>query len=260
VKTQYTIKAYNLYDAIAIKLIKSFLVGKLIESSPNELLFQYDGDSYLFIFRFGSIVCFNMTNEQILRETERIKEFVGADLATPTNEIYQVHVGMPVDKVEFGHVELSELSLQKLRLIAMTVGQSTALESFEINADQMLRETATFMQRLKKVGSVPLSSRKLLKLIGTAAGTRQHIINNLAILDPPDETWANKDLEKLFKDLQQSFDIDVRFRALDRKLALVQDNIEIVADLVSSRRSVLLESLIVVLIILEIVLALAEAI
>ena len=65
-------------------------------------------------------------------------------------------------------------------------------------------------------------------------------------------------MQLLFKEAQQCFDIDVRFRALDRKLALVQDNIEILANLVSSRRANILELLIIALIALELVLALVK--
>jgi uncharacterized Rmd1/YagE family protein len=64
--------------------------------------------------------------------------------------------------------------------------------------------------------------------------------------------------QRLFADLQQNFDIDVRFKDLDRKLSLVQDNIEILVDLSTARRSTLLEVMIVLLIILEVLLAIAR--
>lgn len=254
----HALQAYNLYDSIAIKGIRSLLAGKVIDSSPAELQLQYAENSYLFVYRFGSMVFFNMAKEDIERETNKIKAALGEGLSKPTTETLQITVGSAQDKIEFESVELRKLSLQSLRLIAMTVGQSTALEYFEINADQMLRETSDFMARLGRIGRVPFSAKILLKFIGTAAGTRQHIISNLAILDPPEETWRNKELQRLFKELQQNFDIDVRFRALDRKLSLVQDNIEILADLVSSRRATFLELLIVVLIVIELVLAISR--
>lgn len=248
-------QAINLYDSIVIKGIRSLLAGKVIGSSPQELQLQYGENSYLFVYRFGCLVFFNMTNEEIEIETSKLRASLGDGLPLPTTETYQVNVGDFPAKVEFEYVELKRLSLDHLRLIAMTVGQSAALEYFEISAERMLYETSEFMRDLAKGGTIPFQARNLVKIIGSTASTRQHIISNVAILDPPEETWKSKELEKLYKDLQGNFDIEIRFRTLDRKLTLIQDNIEILADLNASRRTTFLEALVVVLIVLEIALA-----
>ncbi len=249
-------QAINLYDSIPIKVVRSQLSGKVVNSTTQELHLQYGENSYLFVFRFGCMVFFNMTNEEVDREMNKVKSALGSGVPNPTNETYQVNVGDFPLKVEFEYVELKKLTLENLRLIAMTVGQSAALEYFEISADRMLYDTTSFMQNLAQMGRVPFQSKRLLKIIGSTAATRQHVISNVSILDPPEETWKSKELEKFYKDLQGNFDIEVRFRTLDRKLTLIQDNIEILADLTSSRRMALLEFSIVLLIILEIALAL----
>jgi uncharacterized Rmd1/YagE family protein len=196
-----------------------------------------------------------MTNEEINRETAKIKAALGEGLPFPTTETYQVNVGDFPARVEFEYVELKRLSIDHLKFIAMTVGQSAALEYFEISADRMVNETSNFMRDLAMAGAVPLYTKSLLKIIGSTAGARQNIIANLSILDPPEETWKSKELEKFYKELQGNFDIETRFRTLDRKLSLVQDNIEILADLTAGRRSMMLEGLVVILIVLELALA-----
>ena len=251
----YILQAFNLYDAIAIKALRARLPGKVVESSPGELQIQFGEHSYLFIYRFGSVVFFNMTSDQISEEMTKIKAALGDGVERPTTETVNVTVGNLREKIDFESVELKNFTPQSLRLIAMTVGQSTALEYFEIKADEMLRETSDFMRRLGAVGRVPFKAKALLKFIGSAAASRQHIVSNLAILDPPEEIWRNKELQRFFNEIQQNFDIDLRFRALDSKLSLVQDNIEILTDLVASRRATFLELMVVALIVLEIVLA-----
>lgn len=251
-------QAINLYDSIHIKNVRSVLSGKVIDSTPQEMQLQYAENSFLFVYRFGCLVFYNMPNELIDSETAKIKSVLGAGLPNPTTETYQVNIGDFQSRVEFEYVELKKASLDQLRLIAVTLGQSAALEYFEQRAERMLYETSTFMQDMSKSGTIPFYSKSLVKIIGSTAAARQHIISNLSILDPPDDTWKSKELERLFKELQSNFDIDVRFRTLDRKLTLVQDNIEILADLTSSRRSTMLDTLIVVLIILEIVLAISS--
>jgi uncharacterized Rmd1/YagE family protein len=249
------IQAINLYHSISIKKIHTALSGKVIDSTLNELQLQYGMNSYLFIYRFGALVAFNLSDDILVAERRKLMALIGPELEKPTSETYHVVIQGQQDNVEFEYVQLKKLSLSNLRLIAITLGQSAALEFVEIEANRLLSETMELMERLGRQGSVPLGSKSLLKFVGSAAANRQHIISSLAIFDPPDETWTSVESQRLFADLQQNFDIDVRFKDLDRKLSLVQDNIEILVDLSTSRRSALLEIMIVLLIILEVILA-----
>lgn len=251
----YAVEAINLFDTINIKTIRSLLSGKVIDSSPQELQLQYGENSYLFVYRFGCLVFFNASRELIDRETGRLRAALGGILANPTTETYQVVVADGPPKVEFEYVELKKLTLDPLRMIAMSIGQSAALEYFEVRSERMLLETAALMNELAAAGGLPFASKRLLKLIGSIASTRQYVMSNLSILDPPDETWKSKELERLYKELQGNFDIDVRFRTLDRKLTLVQDNIELLTGLIEAKKTNFLEMLIVILIVTELVLA-----
>jgi len=231
------------------------LTGKVIGSSPQELQLQYSEDSFLFVYRFGCLVFFNVDSATVQRETEKLKAALGGVLAQPTTETYNVRIADTTPQVEFEFVTFKKLNLDNLRLVCMTLGQSAALEYFEIQADRLLHNTHSFLQNLSRSGSLPFNSRRLLKVIGMAAGAKQNILSNLAILDPPDEAWKSKELERLFKDLQGNYDIEIRFRTLDRKLSVLQDNLEIIADLSSTRQSKMLEISIVCLILFEIIMA-----
>lgn len=249
-------QAVNVYDTINIKALRSVFSGKIVNTGPGELDIQYGENSFGFIFRFGCIVFFNLSGEEIAGELAKIKSALGEGLPFPTSESYQINVSDSPTNVEFEYVDLKKLSLDALRLVALTLGQSAALEYFEIRADRMLADTSSFMENIAQTGIVPLYSKKLLRIIGSTASARHQIISNVAVLDPPDETWKSKELEKLHRDIQQNFDIDIRFRTLDRKITLVQDNIEIIVDLTASRRATLLEAMIVLLIVFEIAMAL----
>jgi uncharacterized Rmd1/YagE family protein len=250
----FAIDALNLYDAINIKQIRSLLSGRVIDSSPHSLDLQYGDNSYLFVYRFGCLVFFNVSIEVKEQEIFKLKAALGKGLDQVTTETYQVIAGETPMKVEFEYVELKRFSLDQIRIICTTVGQSAALEYFEVETDRMLRETSNFMGNLSEAGAAPLlKSQRLFRIIGSTASTRQNIISNLSILDPPEVTWKSKELAKLYSEVQENFDIQIRFRTLDRKLTLIQDNIEILADLSASRRNTLLETMIVVLILIELV-------
>ncbi len=252
----FLIESLNLYDTINIKGIRTLLSGRVIDSSPNELQLEYAENSYLFVYRFGCLVFFNVPQEIKEREIGKLKAALGGGLQNPTTETFQAIQGDLPMKVEFEYVEMKRFSLDSIRLICVSVGQSSALEYFEIETERMLNDTFNLMQGLSKGGVVPLlRSQRLLKLIGSTAATRQHIISNVSVLDPPEATWKSKELGKLYSEVQENFDIGMRFRVLDRKLSLIQDNIEILADLTSSRRDLMLEIAVVALIVIELIVA-----
>ncbi len=252
--TNFTAQAIHLFGQLNMKGIRALLGGKLIDSSPQELQFQYGENRYLFVYPFGCLVFFNMRPEEIETEIVKLKTTVGGVLELPTSETYEVIVG-DNPRVEFEFLETKKLSQDAIRLVAMCLGQSAGLEYFENKADLMLADTAVLIDDLARRGHLPLSNKHLLRVIGSTASTRQNILTNLAILDPPAVTWKSKELEKLYRELHQNFDLEIRFRSLDRKLSLLQDNIEIIVDLASSQKNTFLEALIVVLIVLEILLA-----
>ena len=249
--TTYTAQAIHLFGQLNMKGIRALLGGKLINSSPQELQFQYGEYSYLFVYPFGCLVFFNMRSEDIETEIVKLKTTVGGVLELPTSENYEVIVG-ETPRVEFEFLELKKLTQDHVRLVAMCLGQSAGLEYFENKADLMLSDTTNLIENLARRGRLPLSNKHLLQVIGSTASTRQSILTNLAILDPPAETWKSKELEKLYRELHQNFDLEIRFRSLDRKLSLLQDNIEIIVDLASARKATLLEVAILVLIAIEV--------
>jgi required for meiotic nuclear division protein 1 len=65
--------------------------------------------------------------------------------------------------------------------------------------------------------------------------------------------WDRPDLERLYARLEDEYELKERVDALNRKLAVVAETANTLADIIDTRRSLRLELIIVVLIALEIV-------
>ncbi len=87
---------------------------------------------------------------------------------------------------------------------------------------------------------------------------RTRVVHTLALLDAPALTWDSETLDRLYRALRASFEIEDRYRALDHKLGMIQDNLELLVDLSRRARSFALEVLVVVLIATELVLGLVR--
>jgi required for meiotic nuclear division protein 1 len=84
------------------------------------------------------------------------------------------------------------------------------------------------------------------------------VLSVLHLLDKPDETWVDAGIDRIYEELRSEFDLADRYQSLELKLRSIQEALELVLDVARDRRLVLLELAIVLLIVFEIVLAMAE--
>jgi uncharacterized Rmd1/YagE family protein len=71
------------------------------------------------------------------------------------------------------------------------------------------------------------------------------------LFDKPDATWENEQLDRLWSSLRKMLELDDRYRALDAKLRMFQDNLVLLVDLARARSTFFLEFAVVVLIACE---------
>ena len=110
-----------------------------------------------------------------------------------------------------------------------------------------------FVQELANSGKTQRSRRGILKLIGNALLVQHHVSGRVAITEKPDALWDRPDLERLYARLEDEYELRERVDALNRKLAVVAETANTLADIIDTRRSLRLEIIVVLLIAFEIV-------
>jgi uncharacterized Rmd1/YagE family protein len=136
------------------------------------------------------------------------------------------------------------------------VGQSVALEYYEVLTDELITSSKHYILELEKRGRLSISKTNLLKYIGKVLNVKNSIVDNLYILDDPNLVWENEDLNILNRQLKSNFDINTRFKDLDYRLQIIEDNLTLFTDVLNVRESTRLEWIIIILIVIEIMIAL----
>ena len=95
----------------------------------------------------------------------------------------------------------------------------------------------------------------MLKLLGNALLVQHRVSGRIAVAEKPDALWDRPDLERLYARLEDEYELKERVDALNRKLAVVAETANTLADIIDTRRSLRLEVIIVVLIAVEIIIA-----
>jgi uncharacterized Rmd1/YagE family protein len=253
----YPIRAYHIAERLKLRDVRDKLGYAPREFSNYEMVVQAPGDeAYLLVYNFGSVVFFNVADKDLEVEMARLSEFRTPSDTMRTSDNFVIEVSESgTNKALFDKLEVKTLTYDSIKIASVLLAQSTALEYYEILIENLLEKTSKFSRRLEKEGQYLDKSEDLLKFIGLCLNTRQDIISNLYIVDSPDEVWENNDLERLFTDLKAILDIDVRYRALEHKIEIIQESIEMIVDLTKNRRATQLELAIIFLFMIDIIIS-----
>ena len=133
-------------------------------------------------------------------------------------EDFRVHADVQELAFAYNDIHLPAFNADVLRIIMLYVGQSAALDHYEVVVDRLLAEAGKFAQELERYGRLKTSRRNVQRFIGRTLAVRNRLVDNLYIMDAPDITWENEYLDKVDRGMKKTFDIAERFRSLDYQL------------------------------------------
>jgi required for meiotic nuclear division protein 1 len=198
------------------------------------------------------------------RELSSIQEYRVPSDQGRANDVFLLEVqeappgSTTVSKVYFDRVTVPIFSYQVVKIVCMLLAESTALEYYEVLIQNLLEKTNTYSKKLQRQGRMLESTEDLIKFIGLCLDTKQEIITNLYIVDSPDETWENVELDRVHQELKAMMEIDTRYRALEYKIKIIQESVDVIVDLSKSKRETMLEMIIILLITFEIIISIIK--
>jgi len=227
-----------------------------VKVSKTTVIVRYDARSWAVAHDFGVLVFIGVPAAEKQRVLERLLAATGDAKQATVRESFLIELcAGSVPLAEFDRVVLPELDARSAELVALAVGQSVGMEYYEDTVDELVVQLESASKRLADTGRLSDNSRELLRFIGRGMAIRTQVVHTLALLDAPALAWDDETLDKLYRDLRASFAIEDRYRALDQKLEMIQDNLELFVDLAQHRRSVLLEVAVIGLIAAELIMA-----
>jgi uncharacterized Rmd1/YagE family protein len=225
--------------------------------SAVPLAIRVGKDGVAVLFRYGVAVCIGMSAEDEAAFLERLSPRIGGKLTPPEEEAVTVELaGENEDQVAAGGpIQVREMTLARLLVISDVLAKSVVLAHDERQVAKVFETIDPFVRELASSGKTRRNRRGILKLIGDALLVQHNVSGRVAIAEKPDALWDRPDLERLYARLEDEYELNQRVDALNRKLAVVAETANTLADIIDTRRSLRLEIVIVLLIAFEIVIA-----
>jgi len=225
--------------------------------SATPLAFPAGAHGVATLFRYGVVVLIGLTpleEDEVVRSLEpRIaRAFKGHEEETATIELSseredQIPPGGPI--------YVKELSPERLVVISDALAKSVVLAHDEREVAAVFDRIEPFARELAVNGRTPGGRRAMLQHIGNALLVQHRVSGRVAVGEKPDVLWDRPDLDRLYARLEDEYELKERVDALYRKLAVIAETAKALTDIIDTERSLRLERIIVVLILLEIVIA-----
>jgi len=225
--------------------------------STTPLAFPAGANGVATLFRYGVVVLIGLTpleEDEVLRSVQPrvVGEFKSRDEETATIEISaeredQIPPGGPI--------YLKSLSAERLVVISDTLAKSVVLARDEREVAAVFERIEPFARELALAGRTPGGRRAILQHIGNALLVQHRVSGRVAVAEKPDVLWDRPDLDRLYARLENEYELKERADALTRKLTVIAETAKALTDIIDTERSLRLELIIVVLILLEIVIA-----
>jgi required for meiotic nuclear division protein 1 len=227
--------------------------GEALSAVPLAIRVSKAGIAVL--FRYGVAVLIGLSPEDEIGFLERLKPRIGGKLAHVEEETAIVALASEAeDQVQAGGpIQLRDMLPERLLVIADVLAKSVVLADDEREVAKVLEIIEPFAKELADHGRTRRSRKGVLQLIGNALLVQHRVSGRVAIGEKPDALWDRPDLERLYARLEDEYELKERVDALNRKLAVVAETANTLADIIDTRRSLRLELIVVVLIALEIV-------
>lgn len=252
------IYAYQIAESIDLRLFRKNYTGKEYFANSSEVFYTTDNERYLYVFSYGVVVFSNYEETDINQCVELIKPYCKNVLSEKMWDEFTVHDNAGYDRFGYNEIHLSRFDLDVMRIVMLNVGQSAALDYFSQQAASMLESTRIHTLELEKSGKIHIGNKQLMRFIGKTLNMKNSIVENLYIIDSPDETWDDEYLNKIDAVLKNTFDIKDRFRDIDYQIHIIKDNLDLFVDMMQHRRSQNLEIIVIILILFEVIHALLK--
>ncbi|EER18191.1 Sporulation protein RMD1, putative [Perkinsus marinus ATCC 50983] len=237
---------------------------KHLASGCRSLILRLD----CFLFDFGCIVFWGLSAVEGRTLLNVIRPYVRKPAAETFDDymVYTPACARTEETEEERHqstivndnIHLSTDGVYERLAYSYAFGQSVKLDLFEWSIDRTIQGTRNIPENLARTGKIGIGIREVTKKMGELFVQRSNINLHSDILDTPDVFWEFDLIERVYNMCRDYLDVHKRLDVLNQKLDIMKDMYEMIQNELNVEHGNKLEVIVIILIVLEVVLELAQ--
>jgi uncharacterized Rmd1/YagE family protein len=244
------IQAIHLGQTIDIRKFQGKYRLEVLSREPN--VYKVGDDEHLVVFRYGVIVLWNVSEKTKMELLDRLRPFIEAELQEYPVETMTIKKQSAGGYMVEDHIKLKAIDQKSINLVSVVLARSVVLEFFEKQVDDILTDFGKLIDSFSTSGKANMTSRQMLKQLGGAMKIQNQAVSQMAMLDKPDFTWNDTEMDELYSELEDEYEISDRYAVLKEKLDTLFQDSDFFVTYLDGRRSTNLELVIILLILVEV--------
>lgn len=240
---------------------------------------KFKDDKDLFVFRFGCMVFWSFTPNQLQAAKSGMRAFMdreltSQDLEDERLEFVSEHMsdagdvgegleGVPEESAGVSCIRQDQIILTTTNPLerlahSYALAQSVRLSVFENTVDRSIASTRSIPETMAESGEVHLDANEVSRQMGGLLMLRCDVNLHTDILDTPEIFWDEERFEPHYITCRAYLDVDKRVDILNQRLGVLKDLYDLLQNGLNVKHGNKLEVIIIVLILLEVLLELIE--
>ena len=174
---------------------------------------------YVAIYRFGSVVFFNISTKEASRLLEQIKKHavqpipVGFERREHFEMSLQPKLETVTGKITADRALVRELDMNTVGVVSNIMGQTVALDWHLDTVDELLRNFSGINSSVESTGNFTSMERHMLfQVVARNNSLFIEMVGKMGIKDRSDTAWHLSQYEGLHEGMRKEFELDERFR------------------------------------------------
>lgn len=248
-----TCKSYCTAVRYNFKECSAFLESHYKTTKYKNFCIVYIGKWLCFIFEYGVVVHWNLSYND---EQSILQQLADFEIETIQDSVfdhfwYEENSGAPI-KISNDTIYLQSDNEDEKIGVSQWLAQSIKLSFFETTTTQTIESTSSIPTSLATTGDTGLNSTAISKMRGELFLAKSRINLHYDLLDSPEFFWEYPELLPYYESTAHYLEIRNRIEVLNKKLEILHEMFNMLADEQKHHHSSFLEWIIIWLIVIEI--------
>ncbi len=228
--------------------IADFNQAEAITASP--LALRLGSGGFVALFAYGAAVFIGVSRAEEEALLQKLGDRIEGRLAAPSVVVSEIEIGTS-DRISGDFIAVRDLSPPCLVVVADALAKNVALAFEEDEVRKVLEALEPFAGDLANSGRLPRNRRRMLQTVGHALLIHHRLLERVEVEESPELPSNDDEIGRLHERLAEAYNFRKRAKALSRKLDVIEVMTTAITELLDAQREIRLESLIVLLIAVE---------
>jgi len=226
-----------------------FNQAEAINTSP--LLLRLGSGGFAALFPYGTVVLIAVSQAEEEAFLQKLGDRIERRLETPVVVASEIETGAS-EKITADSITVRDLSPPCLVIVADALAKNAALSFEEEEVRNVIEALEPFADDLADTGRLPRDRRRMLRTVGSALRIHHRLLERVEVEERPELPPISHEINHLHERLADTYHFKKRAGALSRKLDVIEVMTTALTEMLDAQRELRVESLIVLLIAVEI--------